>query len=77
MIERPDLWASYIWPAYILTLGGLAALLGLVLLVQLFLLGVLHDEPLQLVLEVIAGPVRRVEVGRRGRIAGWDGGRGR
>jgi heme exporter protein CcmD len=27
MIERPDLWASYIWPAYILTIGGLAALL--------------------------------------------------
>ncbi len=27
MIARPDLWAAYIWPAYILTLGGLAALL--------------------------------------------------
>lgn len=27
MIDRPDLWASYIWPAYILTIGGLAALL--------------------------------------------------
>ena len=28
MIERPDLWASYIWPAYLLTIGGLVALLG-------------------------------------------------
>ena len=28
MIEHPDLWASYIWPAYILTIGGMAALLG-------------------------------------------------
>jgi heme exporter protein CcmD len=28
MIDRPDLWASYIWPAYILTIGGLAALLA-------------------------------------------------
>ena len=28
MTGPPDLWASYIWPAYILTLGGLAALLG-------------------------------------------------
>lgn len=27
MIGRPDLWASYIWPAYILTIGGLIALL--------------------------------------------------
>ena len=27
MIERPDLWASYIWPAYFLTIGGMAALL--------------------------------------------------
>jgi heme exporter protein CcmD len=27
MIERPDLWASYIWPAYALTIGGLVALL--------------------------------------------------
>jgi heme exporter protein CcmD len=27
MIDRPDLWASYIWPAYILTIGGLAALI--------------------------------------------------
>ena len=27
MIARPDLWASYIWPAYILTVGGMAALL--------------------------------------------------
>ena len=26
MIAPPDLWASYIWPAYILTLGGLTAL---------------------------------------------------
>jgi len=27
MITRPDLWASYIWPSYILTIGGLIALL--------------------------------------------------
>lgn len=27
MIAQPDLWASYIWPAYILTVGGMAALL--------------------------------------------------
>ncbi len=27
MLESPDLWASYIWPAYILTIGGMAALL--------------------------------------------------
>ncbi len=27
MMTRPDLWASYIWPAYILTVGGLVALL--------------------------------------------------
>ena len=27
MITRPDLWASYIWPSYILTVGGLVALL--------------------------------------------------
>lgn len=27
MIVRPDLWASYIWPSYILTIGGLIALL--------------------------------------------------
>ena len=27
IVSRPDLWASYIWPAYILTIGGLAALL--------------------------------------------------
>jgi heme exporter protein CcmD len=27
MLEQPDLWASYIWPAYILTIGGMAALL--------------------------------------------------
>ena len=25
---RPDLWASYIWPAYILTVGGMVALLA-------------------------------------------------
>ena len=23
-----DLWASYIWPAYVLTVGGMGALLG-------------------------------------------------
>ena len=27
MITRPDLWASYIWPSYILTIGGMVALL--------------------------------------------------
>ncbi len=27
MIERPDLWAAYIWPAYALTIGGLVVLL--------------------------------------------------
>jgi heme exporter protein CcmD len=27
VVSRPDLWASYIWPAYILTIGGLVALL--------------------------------------------------
>jgi len=28
VVAQPDLWASYIWPAYILTVGGLVALLG-------------------------------------------------
>jgi hypothetical protein len=28
VVARPDLWASYIWPSYILTIGGLIALLG-------------------------------------------------
>ena len=27
VVNRPDLWASYIWPSYILTIGGLVALL--------------------------------------------------
>lgn len=27
MIHDANLWASYIWPAYILTIGGMAALL--------------------------------------------------
>ncbi|WP_426167812.1 heme exporter protein CcmD [Sandarakinorhabdus sp. DWP1-3-1] len=27
MMSRPDLWASYIWPSYILTVGGMIALL--------------------------------------------------
>jgi heme exporter protein CcmD len=27
MINRPDLWASYIWPSYILTIAGLVVLL--------------------------------------------------
>ncbi len=27
IVARPDLWASYIWPSYILTIGGLVALL--------------------------------------------------
>lgn len=27
IVARPDLWASYIWPAYILTIGGMVALL--------------------------------------------------
>jgi hypothetical protein len=28
MVHSANLWASYIWPAYILTVGGLVALLG-------------------------------------------------
>ncbi|MBC7522411.1 MAG: heme exporter protein CcmD [Sandarakinorhabdus sp.] len=28
VVHQADLWASYIWPAYILTVGGMAALLG-------------------------------------------------
>ena len=28
VVNRPDLWASYIWPSYILTIGGLVALLA-------------------------------------------------
>ncbi len=28
VVSRPDLWASYIWPAYILTIGGLIGLLA-------------------------------------------------
>ena len=28
VVHQADLWASYIWPAYILTIGGMAALLG-------------------------------------------------
>ena len=27
MITRPDLWANYIWPSYILTIAGLVVLL--------------------------------------------------
>lgn len=27
MLARPDLWASYIWPSYILTIGGMVTLL--------------------------------------------------
>ena len=27
VVHQADLWASYIWPAYILTVGGMAALL--------------------------------------------------
>ncbi len=27
IVARPDVWASYIWPAYILTIGGMVALL--------------------------------------------------
>jgi heme exporter protein CcmD len=27
MIDRPDLWANYIWPSYVLTIAGLVALL--------------------------------------------------
>jgi heme exporter protein CcmD len=27
-VHAANLWASYIWPAYILTIGGMAALLG-------------------------------------------------
>ncbi|GGE08454.1 hypothetical protein GCM10011529_13610 [Polymorphobacter glacialis] len=28
MTHTANLWASYIWPAYILTIGGMAALLA-------------------------------------------------
>ena len=28
VVHAAHLWASYIWPAYILTIGGLVALLG-------------------------------------------------
>jgi heme exporter protein CcmD len=28
VVARPDLWANFIWPAYVLTIGGLLALLG-------------------------------------------------
>jgi hypothetical protein len=28
VVHSANLWASYIWPAYILTVGGLVALLG-------------------------------------------------
>ena len=28
IVARPDLLASYIWPAYLLTIGGMVALLG-------------------------------------------------
>ena len=27
VVHQADLWASYIWPAYILTIGGMVALL--------------------------------------------------
>jgi heme exporter protein CcmD len=27
VVHQADLWASYIWPAYVLTIGGMAALL--------------------------------------------------
>ncbi|KAB7645428.1 heme exporter protein CcmD [Polymorphobacter fuscus] len=27
VVHQADLWASYIWPSYILTIGGMAALL--------------------------------------------------
>ena len=27
VVHQTDLWASYIWPAYILTIGGMAMLL--------------------------------------------------
>jgi heme exporter protein D len=27
VVHQAGLWASYIWPAYILTIGGMAALL--------------------------------------------------
>jgi heme exporter protein CcmD len=27
-VHAANLWASYIWPAYILTISGMAALLG-------------------------------------------------
>ena len=27
-VHSAELWAAYIWPAYILTVGGLVALLG-------------------------------------------------
>ncbi len=28
MLNRPELWTAYIWPAYALTIGGLVALLA-------------------------------------------------
>jgi heme exporter protein D len=27
VVVRPDLWANFIWPAYVLTIGGLLAML--------------------------------------------------
>ena len=28
VVHQADLWASYIWPAYVLTIGGMAVLLA-------------------------------------------------